>query len=139
MARIDPLRNFRYRLEIDSITQAAFSEVMIGETTIDAVDYRDGTDPPHVQQALGPHQVRQHHAQVGPLRRRQRARPLQVAQGRLRGPGEVEAQEGRHRRAGRGRRGCRALRRERGVADQVRRDRSQRQGQRSADRARSSS
>jgi hypothetical protein len=45
MARIDPLRNFRYRLEIDSITQAAFSEVMIGETTIDAVDYRDGTDP----------------------------------------------------------------------------------------------
>ncbi len=29
MARIDPLRNFRYRLEIDGITQAGFSEVMI--------------------------------------------------------------------------------------------------------------
>src|SRR5215813_6028561 len=53
MARIDPLRNFRYRLEIDSITQAAFSEVMIGETTIDAVDYRDGTDPPHVRKLSG--------------------------------------------------------------------------------------
>lgn len=53
MARIDPLRNFRYRLEIDSITQASFSEVAIGETTIDAVDYREGTDPPHVRKLSG--------------------------------------------------------------------------------------
>jgi phage tail-like protein len=53
MARIDPLRNFRYRLEIDSITQAGFSEVMIAETTIDAVDYREGTDPPHVRKLSG--------------------------------------------------------------------------------------
>jgi len=53
MARIDPLRNFRYRLEIDNITQAGFSEVMIAETTIDAVDYREGTDPPHVRKLSG--------------------------------------------------------------------------------------
>ena len=53
MARIDPLRNFRYRLEIDSITQAGFSEVNIAETTIDAVDYREGTDPPHVRKLSG--------------------------------------------------------------------------------------
>ncbi|MDX6443404.1 MAG: hypothetical protein QOH71_478 [Blastocatellia bacterium] len=53
MARIDPLRNFRYRLEIDSVTQAGFSEVMIAETTIDAVDYREGTDPPHVRKLSG--------------------------------------------------------------------------------------
>src|SRR5690242_2614488 len=53
MARIDPLRNFRYRLEIDSITQAGYSEVMIAETTIDAVDYREGTDPPHVRKLSG--------------------------------------------------------------------------------------
>jgi len=53
MARTDPLRNFRYRLEIDSITQAGFSEVMIAETTIDAVDYREGTDPPHVRKLSG--------------------------------------------------------------------------------------
>ena len=53
MARIDPLRNFRYRLEIDSITQAGFSEVAIGETTIEAVDYRDGTDPPHARKLSG--------------------------------------------------------------------------------------
>jgi len=53
MARIDPLRNFRFRLEIDNITQAGFSEVMIAETTIDAVDYREGTDPPHVRKLSG--------------------------------------------------------------------------------------
>jgi phage tail-like protein len=53
MARNDPLRNFRYRLEIDQITQASFSEVAIGETTIDAVDYREGTDPPHVRKLSG--------------------------------------------------------------------------------------
>jgi phage tail-like protein len=53
MARNDPLRNFRYRLEIDSITQAGFSEVMIAETTIDAVDYREGIDPPHVRKLGG--------------------------------------------------------------------------------------
>jgi len=53
MARNDPLRNFRYRLEIDQITQAGFSEVAIGETTIDAVEYREGTDPPHVRKLSG--------------------------------------------------------------------------------------
>ena len=53
MARIDPLRNFRYRLEIDNITQAGFSEVTIAETTIDAVDYREGTDPPYVRKLSG--------------------------------------------------------------------------------------
>ena len=53
MPRIDPLRNFRYRLEIDNITQAGFSEVMIAETTIDAVDYREGTDPAHVRKLSG--------------------------------------------------------------------------------------
>ena len=53
MARNDPLRNFRYRLEIDNITQAGFSEVAIAETTIDAVDYREGTDPPHMRKLSG--------------------------------------------------------------------------------------
>ncbi len=53
MARNDPLRNFRFRLEIDSITQAGFSEVAIGETTIDPVDYREGPDPPYVRKLSG--------------------------------------------------------------------------------------
>lgn len=49
----DPLRNFRYRIEIDGIDQAGFSEVTIAETTIDPIDYRDGTDPPHVRKLSG--------------------------------------------------------------------------------------
>ena len=53
MARNDPLRNFRFRLEIDGITQADFSEVAIGETTTDAIDYREGTDPMHVRKLSG--------------------------------------------------------------------------------------
>lgn len=53
MARIDPLRNFRFRLEIDGIQQAGFSEVAIGETTTDAVDYREGADPAHVRKLSG--------------------------------------------------------------------------------------
>jgi phage tail-like protein len=53
MERNDPLRNFRYRLEIGGITQAGFSEVAIAETTIDAVDYREGNEPPHVRKLSG--------------------------------------------------------------------------------------
>jgi phage tail-like protein len=53
MARHDPLRNFRFRLEIDGITAAGFSEVAIGATTTDVIDYREGTDPPHVRKLSG--------------------------------------------------------------------------------------
>lgn len=53
MARNDPLRNFRYKVEIEGITQGGFSEVAVGETTIDAVDYREGIDPPHVRKLSG--------------------------------------------------------------------------------------
>jgi len=49
MARKDPLRNFRYRLEIDGIQQAGFSEVAIAETTTEAVEYREGNEPSHVR------------------------------------------------------------------------------------------
>jgi phage tail-like protein len=53
MARTDPLRNFRFRLEIDGIAQASFSEVAIAETTTEAIDYREGTDPSHVRKLPG--------------------------------------------------------------------------------------
>lgn len=53
MARKDPLRNFRFRLEIDGIQQGAFSEVAVGETTSDVIDYRDGTEPTHVRKLSG--------------------------------------------------------------------------------------
>jgi phage tail-like protein len=53
MARTDPIRNFRFRLEIDGVQQAGFSEVAIGETTTDAIDYREGVDPMHVRKLSG--------------------------------------------------------------------------------------
>jgi phage tail-like protein len=53
MARKDPLRNFRFRVEIDGIAVAGFSEVVIGPTTTEAIDYREGTDPPHVRKLSG--------------------------------------------------------------------------------------
>ncbi|REE18426.1 phage tail-like protein [Paraburkholderia sp. BL27I4N3] len=51
--RKDPLRNFRFRLEILGISKGSFSEVTIGETTTEAVDYREGTDPPHARKLDG--------------------------------------------------------------------------------------
>jgi phage tail-like protein len=53
MARNDPLRNFRFRLEIDGIQLAAFSDVAIAETTTEAIDYREGTEPMHVRKLSG--------------------------------------------------------------------------------------
>lgn len=53
MARNDPIRNMRFRVEVDQITQAFFSEVMIAETTNEAIDYREGTDPTHVRKLPG--------------------------------------------------------------------------------------
>lgn len=51
--RNDPLRNFRFRLEIDGIQQAGFSEVTGFDVTTDPIDYREGTDPTHVRKLPG--------------------------------------------------------------------------------------
>ena len=53
MPRQDPLRNFRFRVEIDGIQTAGFSEVYIGATTVDVIDYREGTDPTQVRRLPG--------------------------------------------------------------------------------------
>lgn len=53
MARHDPLRNFRFRLEIGGLQTAGFSAVSIGPTTTDVIDYREGTDPSHVRKLSG--------------------------------------------------------------------------------------
>jgi len=42
--RKDPFRNFRFRVEIDGITQAGFTEVTIPDSSVDAIEYREGTD-----------------------------------------------------------------------------------------------
>lgn len=45
MPRTDPYRQFRYRVEMEGITQAGFSEVNFADTTTDPIEYREGTDP----------------------------------------------------------------------------------------------
>jgi phage tail-like protein len=45
MPRNDPYRNFRYRVEIDGITQAGFSEATVPDTTVEPIDYREGNEP----------------------------------------------------------------------------------------------
>ncbi len=53
--RSDPYRNFRFRVEIDGIVAAGFSEVQIGETVTEVIDYREGNEPFHVRKLPGLH------------------------------------------------------------------------------------
>ncbi len=51
--RKDPYRQFRFRVEIDGITQAGFSECTFADTTTDPVEYREGTEPPVFRKLSG--------------------------------------------------------------------------------------
>jgi phage tail-like protein len=51
--RNDPLRNFRFRLEIGGIGEAHFSEVTGFDITSDVIDYREGDEPTHVRKLPG--------------------------------------------------------------------------------------
>ncbi|WP_053374613.1 phage tail protein [Paenibacillus sp. FJAT-27812] len=42
--RIDPYRNFRFRVEVEGLEQAGFSEVSGFEATFDVVEYREGNE-----------------------------------------------------------------------------------------------
>jgi phage tail-like protein len=42
--RVDPYRNFNFRVEIDGITQAAFAECTGFGSSNDPIEYREGTD-----------------------------------------------------------------------------------------------
>lgn len=42
--RNDPYRNYRFRVEVDGITQAGFHEVTGFDVSIDIVEYREGID-----------------------------------------------------------------------------------------------
>jgi phage tail-like protein len=53
MARIDPLRNFRFRVDIDNVARVGFAEVSGLEIATEAIDYREGTDPPHARKLSG--------------------------------------------------------------------------------------
>lgn|SRR2546422_3976129 len=51
--RKDPYRNSRFRLEIQGIQQAGFTECAIGDTSNDLVEYREGTDLPVMRKMPG--------------------------------------------------------------------------------------
>jgi len=51
--RIDPYRNFRFRVEIDGIKQAGFSECTFADTSTEAVEYREGNEIPTVRKLSG--------------------------------------------------------------------------------------
>jgi phage tail-like protein len=51
--RNDPLRNFRFRLEIGGISEAHFSDCSGFDISTDAIDYREGDDPTHVRKLPG--------------------------------------------------------------------------------------
>ena len=53
MSEPSALSGFRFRVEIDGITQAGFSEVQVGETTIEVIEYRGGNEPTHVRKLPG--------------------------------------------------------------------------------------
>jgi phage tail-like protein len=43
--RNDPYRSFRFKVAIDGLQVAGFSEATIPDSSMDAVEYREGTDP----------------------------------------------------------------------------------------------
>ncbi len=45
--RTDPYRQFRYHVEIKGIKQGGFSECSFAESSNEATEYREGTDPTH--------------------------------------------------------------------------------------------
>ncbi|MEY8199874.1 MAG: phage tail protein [Colwellia sp.] len=51
--RIDPYQNFRFRVEIDGIQIAGFSEVTIPDSTTAEIEYREGIYPPGARHLSG--------------------------------------------------------------------------------------
>jgi phage tail-like protein len=52
-SRVDPYKNFRFRVEIAGIQQAAFAECSGLGSQIEVVEYREGTDPNAVRKLPG--------------------------------------------------------------------------------------
>jgi phage tail-like protein len=53
MARQDPLRNFRFRVEIDGLQVGSFAEVVIAPSITDVIEYREGAEPSAVRKLPG--------------------------------------------------------------------------------------
>jgi phage tail-like protein len=53
MPRQEPYRNFRFRVEIDGITQAGFGECILGDSTTEVIEYREGDESPSPRKLSG--------------------------------------------------------------------------------------
>ncbi|MEL6168995.1 MAG: phage tail protein [Pseudomonadota bacterium] len=53
MAKIDPARNFRFRVEIDGLDQGGFAEVAIGDASTEPIEYREGDEITTVRKLNG--------------------------------------------------------------------------------------
>jgi phage tail-like protein len=53
MARVDPYKNFRFRVEIDGVTQAGFTECNGLGSRVEVIEYREGGDPTTVRKLPG--------------------------------------------------------------------------------------
>ena len=51
--RVDPYRGFNFLVEIDGITEAGFHEVDGLDSSTDAIEYREGSDPSHARKLPG--------------------------------------------------------------------------------------
>jgi phage tail-like protein len=49
----DPLRNFRFKVEIEGIIDAGFTEVTGFDSNTDVIEYREGNEPTHVRKLPG--------------------------------------------------------------------------------------
>jgi phage tail-like protein len=53
MARVDPYRNFRFKVEIQGIEQAGFSECSGFGSTVEVIEYREGGEASTVRKLPG--------------------------------------------------------------------------------------
>lgn len=53
MARVDPYKNFRFLLEIDSIVQGGFAECSGFGSNVEVIEYREGGEPKTVRKLPG--------------------------------------------------------------------------------------
>jgi phage tail-like protein len=53
MDRNDPLRQFRFIVEIDQLKVGGFAEAMLGDHVVAVSPYREGSDPPHMRKLSG--------------------------------------------------------------------------------------
>ncbi|HEX8845938.1 MAG TPA: phage tail protein [Pyrinomonadaceae bacterium] len=51
--RVDPYRGFNFLVELDGITEAGFQEVDGLDSSTDAIDYREGSDPLYLRKLPG--------------------------------------------------------------------------------------